>query len=307
MSGPKPKCTNTARINTKSSPLIPASTKKRTHVPEKTVAHQFQEHPGRESRIPARHQLLRGRQRSGQNQRDRRGLFPFDVQVVAGDDRRAEHAPRQRLLPARRPVPHRRRPQRERRVRLRPQRRQNPQAQRQGVRTTLGPRGIDPGGDRLPGRHDAHQRCRRRTPPLPERFYLPVGPCLSAGSGTLQRRIGRTQPPAQNLAGRTDALHIRPSAGRTGRHHPPQTQRNRSSARTRSRPILPPPLQRPRTGDARIPLGAERHPLRRVAAQVPGKGFRQRIHHCGHPAKSQLCSNPKSPDTTATSPATANR
>lgn len=35
MSGPKPKCTNTARINTKSSPLIPASTKKRTHVPEK--------------------------------------------------------------------------------------------------------------------------------------------------------------------------------------------------------------------------------------------------------------------------------
>ena len=106
-----------------------------------------------------------------------------------------------------------------------------------------------------PGRHDAHQRRRRRTPPLPERFYLPVGPCLSAGSGTLQRRIGRTQPPAQNLAGRTDALHIRPSAGRTGRHHPPQTQRNRSSARTRSRPILPPPLQRPRTGDARIPLG----------------------------------------------------
>ena len=59
----------------------------------------------------------------------------------------------------------------------------------------------------------------------------------------------------------------------------------RSSARTRSRPILPPPLQRPRTGDARIPLGAERHPLRRVAAQVPGKGFRQRIHHCGHPPR----------------------
>ena len=89
------------------------------------------------------------------------GLLPLDVQVVAADDRRAEHPPRRRLLPRRRDLCERCRQAGNHRVQLLAQGRQGAQAQRQGVRTAFGPRGTDPRGDRVAGR----QRADLATPP----------------------------------------------------------------------------------------------------------------------------------------------
>ncbi len=255
------------------------------HVSEENSAAEFQKHRTGGARTLPRHQLSGGRQRCGQDQHRRCGVVPVDVQVVAADDRRTEHPPRRRLLPHRRLLPQRRRAFGERLLLLLAQGRQGAQAQRQGVRAALGPRGTDPRRDRLAVRQRADQRCRRRAAPLPQRLHRTARPPLSGRAGALQRRARRTQPPAEDAPRRDDAPDLRHAAGRARRADPRPAAGVRAPAATRRRGVLPHPLRRPRAGRAALPLGTRRAPVRRTAARRTAARPRQRVHHGGHPPR----------------------
>ena len=253
-----------------------------SYASEENSAAEFQKHlPGGTRAVP-RHQLPGGRQRRGQNQRRGRRLLPLDVQVVAADDRRAEHPPRRRLLPRRRDLCERCRQAGNHRVQLLAQGRQGAQAQRQGVRTAFGPRGTDSRGDRVAGRQRADLGRRRRAPTLSQRLHFTAGPRLSRFGDALQRRAGRTQPPAENPARRNHAPNLRHAAVRTRQGHPRPAAGVRRAAATRDRGLLQHPLGRPGAGRTALQIGAERPSVRGDTARCAAEGHRQRIHDGRH-------------------------